>query len=338
MGKKSFAYGDLVFAKVKGFPAWPARITGKVGSKYAVFFFGTFETGNMNTNQMWPFNQTFKDRFAPPNLKRKLYSEGMHQIENMPDMALRAIGPDGKPIARPFGNYSEESVEESAKKDTVYVKVLASDEIKEIRVNSDAATHDIFDKVPSRSTVETDVGTSRKLLKICDDDDVDLEMQRVVEAVDVKIRSIELEQKELLLLKKIRRLEWLKMEQKLIDVVYRIQKSMSSTSKDPVICQELLGILESMEIRPLSVIKLPDIFVTVKRLSEEIDPVDDIAKDIKDKATSVKENIIKTFEMDPSSISSDDFLQMLELKLKEFEEKTSGMSERERLGVVCLED
>ena len=42
-GGKTFEAGDLVFAKVRGYPPWPARVqqaTAKSGSKYQVFFFG----------------------------------------------------------------------------------------------------------------------------------------------------------------------------------------------------------------------------------------------------------------------------------------------------------
>jgi hypothetical protein len=41
---KSFSEGDLVFAKVRGYPPWPARVTSGSGQRYHVFFFGTYET------------------------------------------------------------------------------------------------------------------------------------------------------------------------------------------------------------------------------------------------------------------------------------------------------
>lgn len=51
MGKNkiSFSVGDMVFAKVRGYPAWPARISSIADArpatlKYNVYFFGTAET------------------------------------------------------------------------------------------------------------------------------------------------------------------------------------------------------------------------------------------------------------------------------------------------------
>jgi len=83
-----YAPGDLVFAKVKGYPAWPARITGpNVNGKHGVFFYGTYETATVKKSEIWPYNEDNKAKFGPPNLKRKGYSEGLEQIENTPEIA-----------------------------------------------------------------------------------------------------------------------------------------------------------------------------------------------------------------------------------------------------------
>ncbi|KAI4467846.1 hypothetical protein MML48_2g00005629 [Holotrichia oblita] len=66
---KSFNVGDKVFAKVKGYPAWPAKIIADNGKKYEVSFYGTKET----------------------NLKRKDYQEAVEQIE----AEIKDIGTDG---------------------------------------------------------------------------------------------------------------------------------------------------------------------------------------------------------------------------------------------------
>ena len=84
----TFVLGDLVFAKVKGFPAWPARIVAnRPGAKFKVFFYGTYEVADIKKNDIWPYTPENKAKFGPPNIKRKGYSEGLQQIENEPDIA-----------------------------------------------------------------------------------------------------------------------------------------------------------------------------------------------------------------------------------------------------------
>jgi len=87
--KVAFSPGDLVFAKVKGFPAWPARVQGRQPSgKYGIFFYGTYETASLKASEIWPFNEDNASKFATENqLKRKGYSEGMEQIRNTPEIA-----------------------------------------------------------------------------------------------------------------------------------------------------------------------------------------------------------------------------------------------------------
>ena len=88
MPKHKYAPGALVFAKVKGYPPWPARITG-LGSKdrYKVYFYGTYETATLHSEDIWPYNPETKEKFAPKNMKRKGYPEGIDQIENTPEIA-----------------------------------------------------------------------------------------------------------------------------------------------------------------------------------------------------------------------------------------------------------
>jgi len=83
-----FEPGDLVFAKVKGYPPWPARITGMASKdRYKIYFYGTYETANLKNEDIWNYTETNKDKFAPKNLKRKGYSEGLDELENNPELA-----------------------------------------------------------------------------------------------------------------------------------------------------------------------------------------------------------------------------------------------------------
>ncbi|KAG8183019.1 hypothetical protein JTE90_017106 [Oedothorax gibbosus] len=89
-GKKtSYKSGDLVFAKVRGYPPWPARVeqdapAGKKvpKNKYPILFFGTYETAVLSAKELFPYDN-YKEKFGKKQ-KRKFFNEGLWEIENNP--------------------------------------------------------------------------------------------------------------------------------------------------------------------------------------------------------------------------------------------------------------
>ena len=84
---KVFQTNDRIFAKVKGYPAWPACVTGPndpKGARYKVYFYGTYETAIVKKEDMWFFDDSTKAKFGKQ--KRKGFSEAIEEIENRPEV------------------------------------------------------------------------------------------------------------------------------------------------------------------------------------------------------------------------------------------------------------
>jgi len=83
--KKVFSVNDKVFAKIRGYPAWPAMVSGvKTDSpsrmRYNVYFYGTGERAECKPEDLCPYEEN-KARLGKPN-KRKYFAEALLQIED----------------------------------------------------------------------------------------------------------------------------------------------------------------------------------------------------------------------------------------------------------------
>ncbi|XP_076842183.1 uncharacterized protein LOC143486708 [Brachyhypopomus gauderio] len=87
--KHSFNPGDLVFAKMKGYPFWPARIAegNAPQNKIPIFFYGTHQTTTLVPKDIvhyWPNKQ----KHGKP-IKRWGFEKAMWEIENDPGVCLK---------------------------------------------------------------------------------------------------------------------------------------------------------------------------------------------------------------------------------------------------------
>jgi len=80
-----YAAGEVCFAKVKGYPPWPALVQEVLpGSKYKIFFYGTCEHANVLSKDMQKATPDNISKIATESVKkRKWYSEGLEEMKGV---------------------------------------------------------------------------------------------------------------------------------------------------------------------------------------------------------------------------------------------------------------
>ena len=68
---------------MRGYPAWPAKVVKQLNDgKYAVIFFGTLETANVQPTDIWPYDTPNTTKFCNEKIMaRPLFMEGMEQMK-----------------------------------------------------------------------------------------------------------------------------------------------------------------------------------------------------------------------------------------------------------------
>merc|ERR1719471_214939 len=78
-----FKAGEGCFAKVRGFPFWPAKVTKISGSSANVVFFGTKEVASLALRDLVKASEENMEKYGTSQLlKRKGYSAGFDQLKN----------------------------------------------------------------------------------------------------------------------------------------------------------------------------------------------------------------------------------------------------------------
>ncbi|XP_001663721.2 hepatoma-derived growth factor [Aedes aegypti] len=152
--KKSYSVGDLVFAKVKGYPPWPAKILKFEKKKYNVYFYGTGETANVKMEDVFGYSET-KDKYATEKImKRKGFKEAIVQIES----ALSGEDPSPLLLAQEASTSAEQDnskVEESM--NTTEASFNAS------RISANSTVVDTSTKTEKDDTINGDESTSKSV-------------------------------------------------------------------------------------------------------------------------------------------------------------------------------
>ncbi|KAL0859214.1 hypothetical protein ABMA27_011031 [Loxostege sticticalis] len=151
MGKKVREYksGDFIFAKVKGYPAWPARVQKMIGKKYFVYFYGTGETANLPPNMIFDYAEN-KEKFLTKTVKRRDFNDGVKQIEhdfanNVPLEQVIGVAAEAPAEANDSANDTANETMDDTMADTTAADETMADESTANATANDTAVEDSDD-------------------------------------------------------------------------------------------------------------------------------------------------------------------------------------------------
>ncbi|KAE9540740.1 hypothetical protein AGLY_003985 [Aphis glycines] len=164
--KKVFNIKDKVFAKIRGYPAWPAIISGikhdvPSRQKYNVYFYGTGERAECKSDELFPYEEN-KSKLGKPN-KRKYFAEALLQIEDEDN----SIFPDDDPQLLTMSSNTSNIEKDSFKDESAEVeKSNESNTESEGKLSTDDSTLSKGKKsISSRKSLGLSItkGTKRKI-------------------------------------------------------------------------------------------------------------------------------------------------------------------------------
>ena len=137
-----FQPADLVFAKVRGYPAWPARISSVSGNICSVVFFGTHEMSSLGLKNIWAFNQVTRKKFATKyHMQKTKFAQAMKEILYSPQKVCSSVDFAGSESNKETENHVEICDTNNSKK--IYPNLKKTNVLKQRDTNKNKPENNV---------------------------------------------------------------------------------------------------------------------------------------------------------------------------------------------------
>jgi len=333
----SFVVGALVFAKLKGYRPWPAKITqiDLVSGKVSVFFYGTYEKGVLkNDKHVWLFSATTKERFGKVSnantAANKLFLKAIKELEEKPEVAFQKQ----EPIQLSQISTSPTTLNRDRSHRKIFVQVKDTDEFIEIDLDKKrplkfASLHEC------QEWEKSNLKEAMKFKKMVEQGNfVPEEVISKLEkkpCLSVKEKAV-YDKWKILQKQRGEKIRWLKSEMRLAEIERDFRHCLNPTSPDLLKCCQLLDELSNQHfmISPLMFKKQPQVMDTLEKMTHYVGPkqgmeLDDLVQKVRTKSKSMYLKFQSSFDT-PMNISFKDFFAS---ELEKFNTHCQGLTTEE---------
>merc|ERR1712141_311466 len=340
--KTSFKVDDLVFARIKGYRPWPGRVLEIPNPKKAsVFFFGTYDVGMVNLNDLWPYNDVNKDKFGKTKGKNKQFEQALLEIVEYPGMLipqevidrLEPSSTSSEPPAK------EQTTEYKVEDRKIWVQIRETGDFIEINLDKDrpksfASNEDAMkwdsdrakEALKFKSLVESGKYVPEEVLKNLEEkDDRSEEEQSLLE----KWIFLKNDRNE--------KIEWLKVEASIAEIEIQLKKHLHPDHPELPVVIQLLQQLNSLKVTKLMLKKQPQVFETVNRLCHYLGPknTDETLMPKVKLVKSLSNGILSKWKSYFEDLSNDNFTADFKTLILKFQESIKNMPVEKQRFMVC---
>jgi len=309
--------GDLIFGHIKGYRPWPARVMGpsNVAGKFSVFFFGTYQTGELKQRDIHQYSAENIAKWGKPG-KNQAFNKALKEIEENP-----------KDISENNSYQVPEPKPKTPKKPPtrkLYVQVKGTEDVIEIDVDKNRPKS-FTSKQEANLWEEKTLREILKFKKLVEEGKYVPE--EVVQRLEAKPNKTEdelqiIEKWKHVKLDRKEKIEWLKTEASLAQSDLDVRKCLSV--EDPKLdeCMELLQHIDKLPFTQLMLKKQPQVVKSIHKICSYLGTGDsEKTQKIRELASGLMTKIEGCFD---APENTGNFYAFFTEEVKKFQEKTSS--------------